>query len=205
MKVSTRRRINTLFVTLALLASALPAAAAQTPAPTVERRNYVTGKFALILGGEFVGILPAVSGGFAVGGPVVEEPGGSYQVKKRLDEPVYSDITLVFGAGMSRSLYEWIGRSLAGGENYFGGGYDPAPRDGSIIALDSNYRAVRRLDFSRAFITELGIPRLTAGAKEELLFRLTIKPERTVRLKASGQYQPRCKLAESPLAGNFRL
>ena len=74
MKAWSRRRIATLAVTLAVLFAGLPdAASAQIPKPTLTQRSYVTGKFALILDGAYVGILPAVSG---VGEPVVTHEAG---------------------------------------------------------------------------------------------------------------------------------
>lgn len=195
--VSTLRRFTTLAVAVTILAAGLPAeVSAQLPSPRLPQRGYATGKYALLLDGVYVGILPAVSSNFAVGGLVVEEPGGGTYVRKHLGEADFSEITLVFSAGMSSSLYEWVGGRLSGNDE---------PKDGSVIALDSNYRAVGRVDFLQARISELNIPRLAAGSKEELLFRLTIKPQRAERSIPFGQFSPRCRVTEPPLTGNFRL
>lgn len=160
-------------VAMLLLLYAVSATAAQNS------RSYTTGKFAMELDGQPVGFLRGVSGGFA-SAEVIEEPDSpDHYFKKHLALPAtFSDIAIEFDR-MSTSFYQWIKDSIDRGLTR---------HSGSIIALDSTNKILRKMDFSSAQITEVVFSPLDAGSKSAYTMTAVIKADNIWVTLGGGTY-----------------
>src|SRR5947209_7033946 len=75
-------------------------------------RGYIAGKFALELDGINAGWLFNAEGGQAGADVVTEKLGPDHIAKKHIAGVKYDDITLVFGTGMSKAVYNWMNDSF---------------------------------------------------------------------------------------------
>ena len=98
----------------------------------------------------------AAQGGLATADIVTEKLGRDHIAKKHIANVKYKDISVQFGVGMSKGLYDWIKSTFD--EKY-------SRRTGAIIAVDINYKAKAAANFTNALITEVGIPALDAGVQ----------------------------------------
>ena len=162
-------------VLLAVILLLLPTATAVA----ADQRSYVAGRFALELDGVVVGSLQDAGGGYPYADVVAESVGADQIVRKHIAGVKYEDITVSFGAGMGKPLYEWIKASF---DNKF------ERKSGSIIYLNDNGRERSRLTFTNALITEVGFPALDASSKDAAKMTLKLVPEVTRRsTKSAGQ------------------
>jgi hypothetical protein len=168
-----------------------------TPALAANPRSFTAGKFALELDGKSVGILDAYGGGFPYA-DVIEErgPGSGVIARKHIGNPKYGEITMRVTLGMDQVLWDWIAAMLAG---------NSLRKSGSIILLDRDNVARRRLDFLNALITEVGFPALDGASKEPAFLTIVFSPERTTYKTASGKYPPSSGKQKQWLCSNFRL
>jgi hypothetical protein len=146
------------------------------------------------LEGTQCGFLSSFSGGEATA-DVLREPRSTAFVRKHLANVRYEPITISFGLGLARTVYEWIEEAWND---------KPGPRQGSITAVGAS-GAVRTLEFEDAVIVETTLPRLDAGAKEVASIELTIAPTRTEWRKASGPVASQAAKQKQWLAANFKL
>ncbi len=168
-------------------------------APIAQERAAVGGKFALELDGVMAGYLGSVEGG-EVFADVVAEPVGSDNIQhKHIAGVKYEDITITCGPGMSQAFYEWIKATLE----------RKSPRkNGAIVALDFNYKALYRLNFKNALISEVGFPALDAASKDPAKLTVKIAVESSTKTKTN---EPIVGAAAVPqmqkkwLPANFRL
>jgi hypothetical protein len=170
------------------------------PTFAAPQRSYVSGNFFLELEGVNAGFVSAVEGGFAFGNVVEEPESPEYFVKKHLeDPPLFGDIALELGSGMSPALYDFVKRVLEGGID--------EEKDGAIIAVNYNNQVVRRLDFSDARIARVRFPALNASSKDAATIKLTLSPESTVVSSPGGTYKgtAQSKSTKKWQASNFRL
>jgi phage tail-like protein len=106
------------------------AAVAGTDGPKAlmaDKRSYVSGRFALDLGGTKAGWLQDVEGGHATADVVNEKQGTDGIVHKHIAGVKYEDISLQIGFSMSKAIYDWISASWR--MNY-------QRKNGSIVAAD---------------------------------------------------------------------
>lgn len=155
------------------------------------------GKFALELDGKAAGLLPAVQGGNVVA-DVREFTSGTDGIpQKMLGDLRYEEITMMVGLGMDAALWEWVGHMV---------GRKPVPMDGAILFADANSNLVRRMEFKKAWLSEVTLPTLDAASKDTGLMTIKLRPESTVLKPATGQL-PNPSLAKQKawLVSNFRL
>src|SRR5438128_2283763 len=135
----------------------------------VGSRGYSSSAFMLEIEGQPAGRLKAVEGGgpFAA---VTTETDAEGVVRKRPGPAEYLPISMSFGTGMAKELYQWMADFL----NRKG----PA-KNGAIIFCDYNLKEQSRLVFDNARITELTFPALASVSREGANFTLTIQPEAT--------------------------
>lgn len=163
-------------------------------------RSYGAGIFALQLdGAKELGYLSSVEGGDASGEVVHEVGSAGYYQKKHIGNVKYGDITMEFGMGMSKSVFDWISATLTGNR-------DQERKSGAVIAADFNYQAKSRREFSNALITEIGFPAMDASSKDAAFITLKLAPELTVDVAASGKLQsPTQQKQKLWLPANFRF
>ena len=146
-------------------------------AGAADARSYVSGYFALELGGASTGFLKSIDGG-SIRGEVVNEPGSAtYYQKKHIGNVKYGEFTAELGLSMSKSVYDWISSSLAGS-------YER--KSGAIVAADFKLVEQARREFEDALLTEIGFPALDASSKDVASLTIKIAPDRITRKKPSG-------------------
>lgn len=158
---------------------------------------FAAGKFALELGGQTAGLLPAVQGGNVVADVVEFTPGNSLVPQKTLGDLHYEEITMLVGLGMDTAFWDWVGHMVD---------RDPMPMNGAILFADMDFNVIRRMEFKKAWLSEVSLPSLDAASNETGLMTIKLRPESTV-LKPPGGKLPNLALAKQKnwLASNFRL
>lgn len=162
-------------------------------------RAYASAHYALELDGMAGGWVRSFEGGTARGDVVVEPPGANPFAKKHLGGVRFEPITISFGAGMNKPVFDWIKTSISG---------KIQRRNGAIVVADMNYKVVERVDFQNALITEVGFPALDAAVKEPSYFTVKFTPEFTRRGTGGAGApvnQPAATKQTSLLGSNFRL
>jgi hypothetical protein len=162
------------------------------------QRAFAAGHFMLELDGADAGWLASADGGQAVADVVEEKPGADQVVHKHLANVKYTDIQLGFGAGASKTLYDWIADTL--GRKYL-------RKNGALVTADFDFKERERLTFTGALISHIDFPVLDASSKDTAKMTLGLAPEQTKRAKGSGAKlagQVGAKAAKWASA-NFRL
>jgi hypothetical protein len=161
----TLQKWITLVVLTALIA-ALPAIASAALA-----KSAVGGHTYLELDGMPMGPLTSFEGGLPFAELVALSVGANAEQQKRIGPVKYADITLTFGNGMAKPLYQWLQDTLAK-KTY--------PKNGAIVFVDQNYNEIKRLVFGNALIKEITLPALAANeGKTNFFFTLRFSPEFT--------------------------
>jgi hypothetical protein len=163
-----------------------------------QSRGYSSGKFALELEGKPAGFLRSVEGGEPFGSVAVEAPGTDGIAKKHVGSLEFEPITVTFGVGMAKELYNWIAEVC---------NRQQKPRSGAIVLLNYDFTEVERLEWRNGLITEVVIPALDGGAKDAAFLTITIAPEQTQTTSSSGKAQTgfSTKAQKKFMASNFRF
>jgi hypothetical protein len=163
-----------------------------------QSRGYSSGKFALELEGKAAGFLRSVEGGEPFGTVVVEAPGADGIAKKHLGSLEFEPITVTFGIGMAKELYNWIAEVC---------NRQQKPRSGAIVFLNYDFTEVERLEWKNGVITEIVFPALDGGAKDAAFLTITIAPDQVQSTSSSGKAQAgfAAKAQKKLMASNFRF
>ncbi len=162
-----------------------------------DKRGFVSGRFALELGGTNAGWVQDTEGGNATADVINEKQGSDQIIHKHIGNPKYENIAVTAGFNMSRSFYDWIAASW---KQSF------ARKDGSIVAADFNLEAKQKRDFFHALITETQIPACDGSSKEPAYLVIRFAPEYTRTAKASGKVAVNdTKGQKQWLPSNFKL
>lgn len=149
---------------------------------TTAARGYVTGKYLLELNGQLCGFLWSSEGGLAYSEVVNESLGADNIQRKHIAGVKYSDITITFGTGMSKALYEWIKDSFSNATTD-----SDIRKSGAIIACSYDYKETSKLNFYNAVITEVTFPALDTASKDAAKITVTLSPEYTRKVKGTGK------------------
>jgi hypothetical protein len=163
-----------------------------------QSHGYSSGKFALELEGKPAGFLRSVEGGEPFGSVVVEAPGADGIAKKHLGSLEFQPITISFGVGMAKELYNWMAEVC---------NRQQKPRSGAIVFLNYDFTEVERLEWKNGLITEIVIPALDGGSKDTAFLTITIAPEQAQTTSSSGKVQSgfSTKAQKKFMASNFRF
>jgi len=141
-------------------------------------RSYVSGRFALMLGGsEMAGFLKSVDGGGLKADLIAEPAGPDNIIHKHIGSPKVDDFKCQVGWSMSPGFYEWIQQSWD--KKY-------ARKAGEVISCDFDYKAKSSREFTEALITEVGIPALDGSSKEPAYMTVGFRPETLKYKKGDG-------------------
>jgi len=140
-------------------------------------RAYAAGQFQLELDGIPCGFLRSVEGGAATADVVEEQTGATYYVQKHVGQPRWEDLILGLDLSLDKSVYQWIADSWTG---------KPSRRDGSIIAVSQQLKAVSEREFFRALLTEVTVPAMDAASKDPAHLTIKLAPEYTRTKTGSG-------------------
>ncbi len=159
--------------------------------------GFAAGKFALELDGKAAGFLPAVQGGNVVAEVLEFTSGTDGILQKELGDVHYEEITMLVGLGMDTAFWDWVGHMVD---------RDPIPMDGAILFADMDSNVVRRMEFKKAWLSEVSLPALDAANNDPGLLTIKFRPERT-KLAPVGGKLPNQPLAKQKtwVASNFRL
>lgn len=167
-----------------------------------KNRGYGAGKYALELDGIKCGWVSDVEGGNAVGDVVAEKVGGDHLQRKHIGSVKYEEISFKVGSGMCRELYNWIETGFNQTTNQAGKGR----MNGAIVFADYDAKELRRLEFTKAIVTGVGMPALDAASKDAATMTLKFKPELTRKKVGTGaRVNLPMGAAKKWLPSNFRL
>jgi phage tail-like protein len=133
-----------------------------------DNRSFVTGSFALELGGTKIGFARSFRGGSAVAEVITEKVGDDNIARKHIGPPKYEDIELQVGFGLKNELYDWIAASWD--QTY-------QRKDGAVVVTDLAGKGVLRLEFAHALVTEVTVPKLDGAAKDPAFLTVKVSPE----------------------------
>jgi len=171
--------------------SGVPALAASTratsPGPTYAH-------WFLELNGVIVGQPHSVQGGEGVAEVVHEPPGPDGVVRKHLGELTYPDIVLRVGLNLGSSFYTWVSTLF---------NHSAVEASGAVIATDYDYKVKRRLEFGNAIVREVTFPALSAASTDTVFMTVSIAPQFTQRVPATGTVFKASTKPTPWLAGNF--
>lgn len=165
------------------------AAPAYDPVPESASVSY----FALELDGAFVGYIDAVQLATSDTGLLVDKRG----LSKDIANLHATEITFQADAAMGKPMYDWIKSSMNMGSS--------GRKSGAIIYADFNYKALSRLEFQNALITEVGFPALDAASKDAAKMTVTIRPESSSRTFARTKDPLTARKQKAWLCSNFRV
>ncbi len=144
----------------------------------VNERSYTGGRFALDIDGFNVGYMKKFSGLALEGDVVSNDLGPDNRQKKTVANFKWTPGKATIGIGMGKSMYDWIKAA-------FDKGY--ITKDGALTAADFNYKAQSVLDFKRALITEVTVPKLDGSSKDAAYFDIGFEAEEVRWLKGGGE------------------
>lgn len=159
-------------------------------------RTYTAGRFSLLIEGKPVSFVKKLQGGTLVGAVGIDASRGGEGAKKQLTGTKVEEITAV--VGIDKPLLDWVAQSWKGSSQ---------PKNGSIVSADFNYKSMRKVDFSSAFITETTVPKLDGSSKGTGSFTVKIQPGSVQFSKGDGaSIQPSIgPKQKSWLESNFRF
>jgi hypothetical protein len=155
--------------------------------------------YVLELEGKPVATLRSFTGGAMTGDVAVHNLGPACCISKKYLASVHAeDLVMEIAGDLGGSLVSWIQQSLDKGD---------IRRDGSVVILDQNFRAVRRIAFFGALVTEINLPAFDAASTSPFSLALKITPERSQLMKGGGQSYSRLLGSKQKawLTRNFRL
>jgi hypothetical protein len=157
---------------------------------------YSATRVLLELDGDVAASLSRAEGGESFA-DVVPEPPSAGRVKKHLGPVRCAPITIAFGAGIGKPLFEWLAGALAGKHE---------AHDGALIFLDYKSTASARLKFKAARITDIAVPMYSATMKEPASWEVVLQPEAaSLSHESLGTFHPSAAVKGSKawLACNF--
>jgi tail tube protein gp19 len=162
----------------------------------VDNRTSVAGNFSLTLDGTACGFVKSVEGGDISAPVVVGKTGPEGFAHKTIGPPVHEELKLEIGLGMTAAVYDWIAATWS---------QDFEAKNGSVVAADANLQAKSAREFTNALLTETTVPALDASSKTAAYLTVSIAPESTHSVKASGKLAAPKTTAKAFLPMNFRL
>jgi hypothetical protein len=144
----------------------------------VNERSYTGGRFALDIDGFNVGYMKKFSGLALEGDVVSNDLGPDNRQKKTVANWKWTPGKATIGIGMGKTMYDWMKAA-------FDKGY--ITKDGALTSADFNYKAQSVLDFKRALITEVTVPKLDGSSKDAAYFDIGFEAEEVRWLKGGGE------------------
>ena len=163
-----------------------------------EQRSHTAGRFSLDVDGYNVGFLKKFSGMAMEADIVANDLGPDNVQKKHVANIKWTPGKATVGIGMGKGMYDWI--QAAFDRNYI-------TKDGAFTSADFNYKAMSRLEFQRALVTSVTIPKLDGSSKDAAYFDVEFEAEQ-VRWSKGGGEDIRGKIGPKQkawLCSNFRV
>ncbi|MEO6774976.1 MAG: phage tail protein [Kofleriaceae bacterium] len=143
-----------------------------------DQRSHTAGRFMLQIADYDVGFLKKFSG-MAMEADIVSNDLGPANVqKKHVSNIKWTPGKATVGIGMGKGMYDWI--QAAFDRNYI-------TKDGAFTSADFNYKAMSRLEFQRALVTSVTVPKLDGSSKDAAYFDVEFDAEQVRWHQASGE------------------
>src|SRR3569623_237529 len=143
-----------------------------------DQRSHTAGRFMLQVADYDVGFLKKFSG-LAMEADIVSNDLGPANVqKKHVSNIKWTPGKATVGIGMGKGMYDWI--QAAFDRNYI-------TKDGAFTSADFNYKAMSRLEFQRALVTSVTIPKLDGSSKDAAYFDVEFEAEQVRWFKSTGE------------------
>ena len=143
-----------------------------------DNRSFTGGNFLLDINGETAGYVKKFSGLALEGDVVANDLGPDNCQKKTIANWKWTPGKATIGIGMGSEMYQWMKAA-------FDKGY--ATKDGAITSADANFKAQSTLDFKRALITEVTVPKLDGSSKDSAYFDIGWESEEVRWIKGDGK------------------
>jgi len=143
-----------------------------------EQRTYTGGRFALDIAGYNVAYLKKFSGLAMEADIAANDLGPDNMQKKHVTNFKWTGGKATVGIGMGRGMYEWIEQSFKKGHQ---------TKDGQFTAADFDYKAQSKIEFFKALITGVTVPKLSGDSKDAAYFDVEFEPERVKWSKGGGE------------------
>lgn len=124
-------------------------------------RSYAVGRFGLEIDGTIVHVSELAGGNITA--EVVAESAVSTFVPKHLGFPKYEEFAVRLGTNMGSAVRSWISDAWEG---------KLVQKEGAVLTLDLNSKVTRRIEFTSAFITEVGMPPADGASKDAAFITL---------------------------------
>ena len=143
-----------------------------------EQRTYTAGRFSLDIAGYNVGYLKKFSGLAMESDVVANDTGPENIQKKHVANFKWTGGKATVGVGMGKGMYEWIKQSFSKGHS---------SKDGQFTSADFDYKAQSKIEFYKALITGVTVPKLSGDSKDAAYFDIEFEPERVKWSKGGGE------------------
>jgi hypothetical protein len=160
-----------------------------------------TERFALSLDGVMVGWINSAEGGHSRADVVSGIIGPENAIPKQLGGLTYEAIDLQVDLNMrtggSKGFYNWIKDSFDAKHSR---------KNGAVIAANYDFKALTRIEFYNALVSEIGMPAVDAESKNHGHISLKLAPESTRRMSPKDGLPPPPRGGQRPwVSRNFRL
>lgn len=162
----------------------------------VDGRSFNVRRNILELGGQNVGELSRVNGGYPVGIVVEDGVDGDGVIRKRIAGSNYKDLEISGGGNMGPEFFELIKKFLDRQSETF---------EGAISYSDAKFREGGRLDFQDAVVKSVRFPTLDAAAKTAGAFDITCQVGASQRVKGDLAKTDVGVKSKAFLVSNFRV
>jgi hypothetical protein len=138
---------------------------------------YAGSRFAVTIGSYSAGYIKSFTQGQFKGSLNETSTSTEHWMKKNIASWEFTDFSIESSFAMGKGLMDWMQSAM---DN------NAVPMDGSVVVADFNGKAIREVQFFRAYITKIGLPKLSASDKGNAFITVSFKPTSLTYLKASG-------------------
>lgn len=138
---------------------------------------YAGSRFAVSIGSYSAGYVKSFTQGQFKGSLNETSTSTEHWMKKNIASWEFTDFSMEVSFAMGKGLFDWMKSAM---DN------NAIPMDGSVVVADFNGKAIREVQFFRAYITKIGLPALSAADKGNAFITVAFKPTELKYLKASG-------------------
>lgn len=138
---------------------------------------YAGSRFAVTVGSHSAGYVKSFTQGNFKGSLNETSTSTEHWMKKNIAAWEFSPFSMEVSFAMGKGLTDWMQSAMDS---------NAVPQDGSVVVADFNGKAIREVQFYRAYITEIEIPALSATDKANIFIKLSFLPTEIKYLAAKG-------------------
>lgn len=138
---------------------------------------YAGSRFAVTVGSHSAGYVKSFTQGQFKGSLNETSTSTEHWMKKNIASWEFTDFSMEVSFAMGKGLKDWMQSAMDS---------NAVPMDGSVVVADFNGKAIREVQFFRAYITKISLPKLSASDKGNYHITIGFKPTQLSYMKASG-------------------